>query len=236
MSRAILLFIPPGTPSTDCEVYMQSSPTAFRHIFIVPAFFVAFGFSCVASALAQTPADLERARIRAERDLANREWMLRNIGKVKRVDVDIAPPQIPLAKVKEDYEGLQAANNNILKMLSVSKELDYKVIGDAAAQIRKRAARLKSYLITLQLVEDEEDDRRRRSSDAIEPYEMKASLLSLDASIASLISNSVFKDFGKVVDAGSSARARTDLLDIIELSERIKKTVERSMKSTRASR
>jgi hypothetical protein len=216
---------------------MQRILTAFRYTFIALAFFVAFAFSGGASALAQTPAELERARIRAERDLSEREWMLRNIGKVKRVDVDIAPPQIPLVKVKEDYEGLQAANNNILKMLSAKKELDYKVIGDGAAQIRKRAGRLRSYLITLQLVEDDDEDvGRRRNSEVIEPNEMKASLLSMDASIASLIANPVFKDFGKVVDAGSSTKARADLENIIELSERIKKAVERSMKAARASR
>jgi hypothetical protein len=200
---------------------------------------LAVAFASAATASAQAPAgpspgDLEQARIKADRDLAAREWQLRNIGKVKRVDVDVAPPQVPLGKVKEDYEKIQAANNDILKMLSTRKELDYKVIADASSEIRKRAARLKSYLVTLQIVND--DKERKKNLDELELIEIKASLLSLDASIFSLIGSPVFKEFGKVVDVSSSEKARDDLDNIIELSERIKRSVERSGKATSASR
>lgn len=213
---------------------MQSLLVSFFRCALITLFFpTAFIFALATSATAQTAADAERARIMAERDQAAREWALRNIGKVKRVDVDLAPAVVPLAKVKEDYERLQLANNDILKMLS-RKELDYRVIADASSEIRKRAGRLKSYLVALKIVE--EDKERKRNLDEVEPEEMKASLLSLDASIMSFISSPVFKDFGKVVDADSSAKARANLDNILELSERIKRSVERSMKATRASR
>jgi hypothetical protein len=208
----------------------------FRRALVVLAFAASFTYAFVGSAQAQvgpSAADQERARIKADRDLAAREWQLRNIGKVKRVDVDVVPPQVPLGKVKEDYEGIQQANNDILIMFSAGKEIDYKMLGDAANDIRKRAGRLRSYLITLELVPDKE---RKRSLSEIEVAEMKPALRTLDASIVSLIRSPVFKEFGKVVDLESSTKALNDLDNIIDLSERIKRSIDRSLKSTRASR
>jgi hypothetical protein len=197
-------------------------------------------FTCALTADAQVPgngapsvSEQDRARMRAERDLAMREWELRNIGKIKRVDVEVLPPKVQLAKVKEDYENLQKANNNILSMLSAGSEIDYKILGDSANDIRKRAGRLRSYMVALELVKDKE---RKRNPYEIELTGLKPALLSLDASIVSLISSPVFRDFGKVVDLRSSEKALDDLDTIIDLSERIRRSVERSMKSTRASR
>jgi hypothetical protein len=212
----------------------------FRRIFVMLVFPVALAFALATTASAQQsptgppPSESESARIRAERDMAAREWALRNMGKVKRVDVNVAPPQVLLGKVKEDYVGIQVANNEMLKMLSAGKELDYKLITDTAAEIKKRAGRLKSYLVTLQLVKDNKD--RKKNLDELELVEIRASLLSLDASIFSLIESPVFKDFGKIVDLDNSEKARNDLDNIIELSERIKRSVDRSGKAARASR
>lgn len=210
-----------------------------RRIFLMLIFSLALAFALAATASAQalpgaTSTDAERARIRSERDLADREWQLRNIGRVRRVNIDVTAPQVALGKVKEDYEKIQAANNDILRMLSAEKGLDYKVIADASAEIRKRAGRLRSYLVTLQIVTDNKD--RKKNLNEIELVEIRASLLSLDASIFSLIGSPIFQEFGKVVDVNSSEKARNDLDNIIELSERIKRSVERSVKATRASR
>jgi hypothetical protein len=88
-------------------------------------------------------------------------------------------------------------------------------------------------MVALELVKDKE---RKRNPYEIELTGLKPALLSLDASIVSLISSPVFRDFGKVVDLRSSEKALDDLDTIIDLSERIRRSVERSMKSTRASR
>lgn len=218
---------------------MQSLQAAlFHRAFLMFIFSVTF--TCALTADAQVPgngapsvSEQDRARMRAERDLAMREWELRNIGKIKRVDVEVLPPKVQLAKVKEDYENLQKANNNILSMLSAGSEIDYKILGDSANDIRKRAGRLRSYMVALELVKDKE---RKRNPYEIELTGLKPALLSLDASIVSLISSPVFRDFGKVVDLRSSEKALDDLDTIIDLSERIRRSVERSMKSTRASR
>ena len=171
---------------------------------------------------------------RAERDLAIRERQLRNVGKAVRIENDIAQPRVTLGQVKEDYVALQAANNTILTMLSLRNGLDYRVIEESASEIKKRAGRLKSYMVVLQMVK--ENDNRRKNTPEIGTEEIKDSLLSLDASIVRLISNSIFRNFNKVVDADGAIKARDDLDDIIELSDGIKRSAKRAIRLTRASR
>lgn len=170
---------------------------------------------------------------RNERLLADRMWALRNIGKVKRKDIELAGARLTLGQIKEDYEGIQVANNNILRMIATGKELDQQVITISTSEIKKRASRLKSYLTALEAAE--EDKGRKKEMTELEPSRLKTSLLLLDASILRVIENPIFQHIDKVVDVESSKKARNDLDTVIELSERIKRSVERSMKTARAS-
>jgi hypothetical protein len=171
---------------------------------------------------------------RAERDLQLRERQLRSVGKPIIVENDLAQPRVTLGQVREDYVGLQIANNTILKMLSQQNGLDYRLIEEAASEIKKRAGRLKGYMLSLQMVR--ENENRRKSLMEMETEAIKASLLILDAAIAQLIDNSIFKNFNRVVDAESAIKARDELDAIIELSEEIKRSARRALKLARASR
>lgn len=207
--------------------------TLFRCVFAILVFSIAFTYASETFAQGQpaSTTQTDSSRIKAERDFEWREWQLRTVGKVKKVDVDVAPPRVSLAKVKDDYEGIQVANNNILKVLSGKKEIDYKVVANSTSEIKKRASRLRSYLVLLKMVNDDKEERK--NLDEIEPSRIKASLLSLDSSIMKLISSPIFKEFGKVVDMDNSTRALNDLDNIIDLSERIKRSIERSQKFSR---
>jgi hypothetical protein len=171
---------------------------------------------------------------RNERILAEREWLLRSIGKAKKKDVQVEPQRLTLAQVKEDYEGIQVANNSILKMMYTSRELDRKLIANSTLEIKKHASRLKAFLTSLELVG--EDKRRRRELPELDLVYLKSSLLVLDASIVRMVGNPIFKNIDKVVDVESSRKARDELENIIEFSERIRRSVERSMKNASASR
>jgi hypothetical protein len=186
-----------------------------------------------ALALASSTAFAQQ-QTRAERDLAARESQLRGVGKAVRIENDIARPRVTLGQVKEDYVALQTANNTILMMLSTRSGLDYKVIEEATSEIKRRAGRLKSYMLILQMVK--ENENRRKNFAEINPEEIKDSLLSLDASIVRLVDNSIFKNFNKVVDAEGAIKARDELDDIIGLSEGIKRSAKRAIKLSRASR
>lgn len=207
---------------------MQSLLTILMRCMLTTLIFSAIMALSSATIFAQTP------QTRAERDLAARERQLRSVGKAIRIENDIAQPRVTLGQVKEDYVAIQAANNTILRMLSQGAGLDYKVIEEATSEIKKRASRLKSYMLTLQMVKENED--RRKNLVEISTEEMKASLLSLDTAIVRLIDNSIFKNFNRVVDAEGAVKARDELDDIIDLSEGIKRSAKRAFKLARASR
>lgn len=214
---------------------MQNLTATFFRRTVVLAFSFALTSVLAASAQAQIRmTEEQKARQAIEQDREDREWALRNLGKGKKVDLEVGTIQVSLAKVKEDYVGIQEANNDLLTMLAGGKGLDYKLIADSSGEIRKRAGHLKSYIVVLQLAA--QDKKRAKNLDEIPPEEMKASLLSLDAKIVHVISSPIFKNFGSVVDKESSAKALNELDNIIELSERIKRTAESNIKNTRASR
>ncbi len=156
---------------------------------------------------------------RNERDLAEREWLLRTIGKFKKKDLEVGGASINLQQVKRDFEGMQLANNNILIALASNRPLDPKQISNDTARIRRFATALKSQL---SLPVPEED--KTRKVEFVSEGPLRASLLHLDAFIARFVSNPIFKTTGHVVDAQHSVQARRDLDNIIDLSDRIRKT------------
>ena len=156
---------------------------------------------------------------RNERDLAEREWLLRTIGKFKKKDLEVGGSSINLQQVKKDFEGMQLANNDILVALASNRPLDTKQISNDTARIRRFATALKSQL---SLPVPEEDKISKVQFVSAGP--LRANLLKLDAFIASFVSNPVFKTTGHVVDALHSVQARRDLDNIIVLSDRIRKT------------
>jgi len=162
---------------------------------------------------------------RNERDLAEREWLLRTIGKFKKKDLEVGGSSINLQQVKKDFEGMQLANNDILVALASNRPLDPKQISNDTARIRRFAIALKSQL-SLPLPEEDKISKVQFVFDG----PLRANLLKLDAFIASFVSNPVFKTTGHVVDAKYSVQARRDLDNIIDLSDRIRKTTAQSQK------
>ena len=156
---------------------------------------------------------------RNERDLAEREWLLRTIGKFKKKDLEVGPATINMRQVKRDFEGMQLANNDILVALASNRPLDPKQISADTSRIRRFATALKNQL---SLPAPEENKTTKEQSVFEGP--LRATLLHLDALIASFVSNPIFKTSGHVVDAQDSVKARRDLDNIINLSDRIRKT------------
>lgn len=157
---------------------------------------------------------------RNERDLADREFSLRTLGKFKKVDLEVGPRTLDLPRIKRDFEGLQLANNSILSALASKRPLDNRQIGVDVSNIRRRASSLKSQLA---LPETDSETDVRPNGPLDQP--LGKALLNLDAYIVSFVSNPVFKSSGVVVDVNHSIQVRRDLENIIVLSERIRKHV-----------
>ncbi|HLM57277.1 MAG TPA: hypothetical protein VK422_14280 [Pyrinomonadaceae bacterium] len=135
--------------------------------------------------------------------------------------------RLPMEQIAEDFERLQAVNNRMLGAVMPAAEPDYGLIAGSAAEMKKRASRLKSNLPL---------PRPEKDSEAREPYAppadgagMKRALMRLDRALMSFVSNPVFKNTD-VLNAWEGARAGRDLDEVIELSRLISRDAERMRK------
>lgn len=167
------------------------------------------------------PADVRgpRAPSIRERSIILRE-MERRAGE--------APPpettKLALAQIAEDYEQLQVVNNRMMGAVIPAPAPDYRLIAQTAADIRKRADRLRANL-ALPRPEGAAKDRAARPP-AADAAQMKEALLALDRAIMSFVRSPLFRNTD-VMDAGAAGRAGRDLEEVIELSRRAAKDAER---------
>lgn len=164
-----------------------------------------------------------RERERRESDLRQRQFNLRMLEKELRRPVERHEPQLALTQIREDFMRLQTINNDMAQANSQGGALDLKFIAKSAAEIKKRAGRLKYNLV---LPEPEKGTKRPKAEVGAETEHLKTSLSRLSGLILGFVSNPLFQN-ANTVDAELSAKARRDLEGIIELSEGIKKSSER---------
>lgn len=133
-------------------------------------------------------------------------------------------------QLKQDFENLQTVNNQMMTMTFSNNVLDYKLISESSAEIRKRAARLKSKLPLPEAGKDETESKPLKSWDEIDREELKPALLFLDDLIMRFVTNPIFQQ-PEVVDLQQSSRAKRDLEAIIRLSGKITKHAEKQAKA-----
>jgi hypothetical protein len=159
-----------------------------------------------------------------------RETMLRhpNLGgelekrDQKRIDAAIA-------QVQQDFKQLQVVRNEVVRNLIAKKPLDYKLITDEAAEINKRADRLKTYLIPpmpKNSKDAKDKEKGQKDQGELTNDQMKSALVQLCNRIALFIENPVLKTPG-TIDVAQSTRVSGELQTIIELSSNIKRSAER---------
>lgn len=188
--------------------------------------------ACAPAARAQQtpPADPTQQESFNRRDMRDREAALRTRAAAELRPAYEPNPELRLAQIREDYERVQSLNND-LRRAAAAETPDYKRIASAAAEVRKRASRLKA---NLAFPEPDEDAKVRKEANdaddaADEAARVRASLKTLDGLVVSFVTNPVFQS--SALDAPQAARASRDLRDIIELSAEIRKTAERLAKS-----
>lgn len=169
---------------------------------------------------AQSPAQRERDRRDREEREREAEFDLLMTDDLRRRPPERRTPRPNLTKIREDYVQLQVTNNDLAARVASASEdsLDLKAVASAAAEIRKRAERLKENLA----LPDPEGEERRTP----EPEELKPTLAALDQLILRFVRNPVFTS-PKLVDLRHSAEAARDLERIIGLSGRVRKLCEK---------
>jgi len=137
-----------------------------------------------------------------------------------------------IEQTRQDFKRIQLVRNEMVDNLVAKKPLDYKLISEQAAEVNKRAGRLKSFLMRPAPEGDKKDEKedgpKRAEYDA---DALKGALVRLCNAVYSFTSNPMFKD-PSVVDAQKAAKAGGDLLDIIRLSDDIKRSADRLGKSS----
>ena len=153
------------------------------------------------------------------------------LEKELRRPIEQPEPQLALAQIREDFWHIQIVNKGIAQAVLSGASLDPKFIAKSAAEIKKRAGRLKYNLV---LPAPEKGTKRPKVEIGAEPEQLKSSLSMLSGLILGFVSNPLFQNVN-TVDAELSAKARRDLEGIIELSEGIKKSSEKLNKAAQKS-
>jgi hypothetical protein len=122
-------------------------------------------------------------------------------------------------EIKEDFERIQLINSDVLQAFPTDAAIDHERLSEAAAEIKKRATRLK-----LNLFPSESKARAEQGvQEAKEQQDLKSLLSELDATITRFVHNPMFENT-RVVNPQDSDRAKKELDKTISLSARIRKT------------
>jgi hypothetical protein len=140
-------------------------------------------------------------------------------------------PRAPFAQLSADFTRIQVINNELAQAALRAGALDLEFVARSASDIRKLAERLKS---NLALPEPEKGAERAKPEPTAEREPLRAAILALGKLIAGFAHNPAFRE-PSVVDVKMSAKARSDLEEIIELSGQLKKDSEKLSKAAQKS-
>jgi hypothetical protein len=169
------------------------------------------------------PRDPENQQSTNKADMRNRELLMGHSRTLARRGGS-GPEGSALPQIKEDFERIQLIEREMMKSVFVDVLVDYQQIQKASAEIKKRAARLKT---NLAYPEPLNRSKARKNRPGNSDEDIKMSLANLDQSIMSFVVNPIFQLQQQVVETQLAMKAVSDLLDIIELSEATKKHAER---------
>jgi hypothetical protein len=162
--------------------------------------------------------DPAAARIRDEQ---RREMQLRGIeaevANSKEMSVKAAVEQL-----NQDFKRIQVIRNDIARAVKAEGALDYKRVSDEAAEVKRRALRMQTYLA----LRGQEEEKEREGQTEYDDREMKDALVRLCKRIDSFVANPRFTA-PDVVDVNGTAKAGRDLQEIIALSGAVRASAER---------
>lgn len=150
-----------------------------------------------------------------DRNLRDREMQITLLEKGAKEPAK-RESRLLLHEINEDFARLQVLNNEMKLKGSANPVLDFKYVSDSAAEIKKRSSRLRTNLV---FPDSAKLDKREETPPA---EGLKSQLVTLDRLIRSFVTNPVFTDAG-VINAELAAKARGDLDEIIDLSDKVKK-------------
>jgi hypothetical protein len=177
--------------------------------------------SAAAAAAARQIAPAPSARrpdIERIRDQQKREMQLRQGGTEAGHPTDERTVKAAVKQLSEDFRRIQVIRNDVARALAGGGTLDYARVSEQAAEVRKRALRMQSYLA---LHDPRGDAKSHAAAAAAGEGRLKEALVLLCKRIDSFVANPRFKS-PDVLDVEGSARAERDLQEIISLSTAVR--------------
>ena len=132
--------------------------------------------------------------------------------------------ELRMEEIAEDYRDIQQVNNKMMAAVMRAAAPDYDLINKSAADIRRRAERLRENLALP--APESKGEAKAEPKPAEDVKGMKAALLALDRSLMSFVRSPLFKNTD-VLDAEAAAKASRDLADVIERSRLAAKDAEK---------
>src|SRR6266852_7645899 len=156
-------------------------------------------------------------------EMTRRELQLNSLGEDNRPPNDPKRSQAMMDQVSEDFQRILTLHNEIVRAITANRSLSYKFISDATGEIRKRSARLQS---SLKLQKPEPTSENQGMETDLNVMKTKDELILLCKQIESFVRNPIIEKPG-TVDAEQLGKARKDLQSIVELSDAIKKHLDK---------
>jgi hypothetical protein len=128
-------------------------------------------------------------------------------------------------QIKEDFESIQISEAAIIKAYTTGKTIDYSLIQTSAEDINKKAKRLDSNLFASKLERKADDPKAKEEK----PKGVRDLIVELDKAIGSFVSSKIFGNI-KTVDAEVAVKTRTDLVNILDLSDKLSKEANKANK------
>lgn len=159
--------------------------------------------------------DVERIR-----DQQRREMGLRRGKEEAGQPPDERAVKAAARQLGEDFRRIQVIRNDVARALAAGGALDLARVSEQAAEVRKRALRMQSYL-ALRDPRDEEGRQQQAGTAAPGEGQLRDALVRLCKRIDSFVANPRFKS-PDVVNVEGNARAGRDLREIIALSSAVR--------------
>jgi len=180
---------------------------------------VSFVFLITLAVSARAQSDPAKA---SQQEMDRRELQLNNLGGKTAPANDSRRAQALMDQVSEDFKRILTLHNEIVRTVTKNGSLSAQEISDAAGEIKKRAMRLQS---SLKLPKPEVPGKPETQK-YFEKTALKDHLILLCRSIENFVTNPIIEKPG-TVDASQIEKARSDLQSMVEISDAIKKEVDK---------
>jgi hypothetical protein len=175
---------------------------------------------CSSPTAGQSIGDPAKAQMQ---EMTRRELQLNAPGNDKGRPDDPKRSQAMMAQVSEDFQRILTLHNEIVRAVKNNQPLHNQYISDATGEIRKRASRLQS---SLKLGKPDPATDNSEPQPDLKQMQTNDQLILLCKQIEIFVRNPIIEKPG-TVDAAELGNARRDLERVVELSEAIKKQIDK---------